>query len=198
MNRLADTFLIAAFLLLATPAMAEEEHFEAVFGQVQSASPEDLEIKAPFIGSFRGSSDVFDDGKTEFYFVLRYDWWDKDRSFVKYTVSMVIPSQDRSLLRSEGIYGFDRSQQRLYVFGIFSGGMTGRGFIGQFDKSAGTHEIWASSVGPDGVVTWVKDSFEVIDEDHWRNRTLMRRGEETEWRQAHEDTYTRMETAEDA
>jgi len=185
--------LILSHLLTSCPVIAfAGDLFQEVYGPVQSATPGDLTIKAPFIGSFRGSTQLFDDGETEYYFVLNYDWWDADKNFVKFTVSMVIPSQDRTLVRSEGFYGFDRFSGRLYVFGVFSGGMTGQGFIGQFDHDAGTHEIWARSVDPEGVVTWVRDCFEVIDADHWRNRTLIRRGEETEFQEVHQDIYTRL------
>ncbi|MDX1556691.1 MAG: hypothetical protein R3212_11740, partial [Xanthomonadales bacterium] len=170
-----------------------DDGFNDVFGVVQPATPQDLEIKGPFIGQFRGSTRVFDDGETEYHFVLHYDWWDQEKSVVKYTVNMVIPSQDRSLLRSEGFYGFDRFTGQLMVFGVFSGGMIGQGYIGQFDHQAGTHEIWARSMDAEGVVTWVRDGFEVIDENRWRNRTMMRRGEETGWQEVHQDTYTRID-----
>ena len=192
MSRKLLVLIFSHLLMVCPPVVNAGDAFEEVFGPVQTATQDDLEIKAPFIGSFRGSTRQFDDGETEYHFVLNYDWWDAEKNFVKFTVSMVIPSQDRTLLRSEGFYGFDRFSERLYVFGVFSGGMTGEGFIGQFDEQAGTHEIWARSVDQEGVVTWVRDRFEIIDADHWRNQTLMRRGDEPEFQEVHQDTYTRL------
>lgn len=186
--------LFVLTLAFALPVLAGDQ-FQDVFGPVQSAAPEDLSIKAPFIGTFRGSTNVFDDGETEYYFTLNYRWWDQEHSVVKYTVTMVIPSQGRELVRSEGFYGFDRFTNQLMVFGVFSGGMIGQGYIGSFDHASGRHEIWARSKDAEGTVTWVKDGFEVIDGDTWKNRTLMRRGDEADWQPVHEDTYTRVSEA---
>jgi hypothetical protein len=199
MYKAPHTVLIAAFLF-ATGSLSvfASDPYEDAFGSIQSATPEDLRIKAPFIGTFRGSTNVFDDSETEYHFELTYEWWGGEQNIVKYTVAMVIPSQDRRRVQSEGFYGFDPFSDRMYVFGVFSGGMSGRGFIGQFDHDAGTHEIWARSMDAEGVVTWVRDGFEVIDKDQWRNRTLMRRGEETEWQEVHGDTYTRVAESRDA
>lgn len=187
--------LLAVCLSGACPAAgAAGDAYEETFGPVRSAGAQDMGIMAPYIGTFRGSTKVFDDGETEYYFAVRYEWWSPEQTIVKFTVSMVIPSQERSLVRSEGYYGFDPFEGRLLVFGVFTGGMMGRGFVGSFDHNAGTHEVWARSMDAEGVVTWVRDGFELIDEDHWRNRTLMRRGDQTHWQQVHEDTYSRLDT----
>lgn len=185
--------MLAAFLAGAcSPKLHAEDPWEAQFGKIQSATVDDLQIMAPYIGAFRGGTGTFDDGKTEYYFIVKYDWWGGGRQFVKFTVSMVIPSQQRTLVTSEGFYGLDPLTRRLYVFGVFAGNATGRGFVGVFDRDARSHEAWARSVNSDGAVTWVRDIFEMIDEDRFHNRTLVRADDETEWRQVHEDTYVRM------
>lgn len=182
-----------AVTLLAFPAVLRAgDVYEETFGPIQPANIEDMNIMKPYIGTFRGSTQVFDDGETEYYFSVDYRWWGDGEQLVKYTVSMVIPSQDRTLVRSEGYYGFDPFTNRIYVFGVFSGGMTGRGFMGEFDAEAGTREVWARSMDAQGVVNWVKDGFEMVDPDRWRNRTMLLRGDDAEWMQVHEDVYTRV------
>lgn len=193
MLRTTVTCTMLAVTLLAFPAVLPAgDVYEKTFGSVQPATVDDMNIMKPYIGTFRGSTQVFDDGETEYHFALNYEWWGGGEQLVKYTVSMVIPSQDRTLVRSEGYYGFDPFTKRIYVFGVFAGGMTGRGFMGKFDAEAGTREVWARSMDAEGVVNWVKDGFEVIDGDSWRNRTMLRRGDDVEWQQVHEDVYTRV------
>ena len=76
---------------------------------------------------------LFDDGKTEHFFTVSYQWFDQKKSIVKYAVATVIPSQNRTIVNSEGFYGFDPFNDRLYVLGAFRNGMSGFGSVGVFD-----------------------------------------------------------------
>lgn len=186
--------LVALFAQIAAAAPASQsrptpagESFEP-----QRATPEDMKIMAPYIGTFRSPTQLFDDGKTEHYFTVSYEWFDRARTIVKFTVSMVIPSQDRTLVNSEGFYGFDPFEDRLYVFGAFTRGMTGWGAMCRFDHDTGARAVCARSKTPDGNVVSVRDTFEPVNADSWRNRTWVREGEEGEWKPVHEGIYTRI------
>lgn len=179
---------LLAFILvgLAAPARALKDDAP------QSATAEDMKIFTPYIGEFRSPTQTFDDSDVEYYFTVEYQWFDKDKTIVKYVVAMQVPAQERTLVTSEGFYGFDPFNDRLYVFGAFSRGMSGWGAVGRFDHETGARETWAKSIDPDGVLTQVRDAFEVIDADSWKNVTRLRQGDETEWRVVHEGVYTRV------
>lgn len=44
----------------------------------------------------------------------------------------------------------------------------------------------------DGVVTHVRDEFEMIDDDSFRNRTSICQSNKQEWRVVSENTYSRI------
>lgn len=182
--------MILAGIALAAllPSLARASGLE----EPQAAIAEDMKIFEPYIGAFRSSTHLFDDGKTEHHFIVSYEWFDQKKSIVKYVVSTVIPSQDRTILNSEGFYGFDPFDNRLYVLGAFRNGMTGFGSVGVFDHESGARETWAKSKGADGGVTYVRDGFQLIDADRWRNTTRIKIGDAGEWKVVSEDVYTRI------
>lgn len=179
------TSCMAALLMVNAANAANEEP--------QSAAPADMKIFEPYIGIFRSESKKFDDSDVEYHFTVSYEWFDQARSIVKYTVAMEIPVQQRTIVNSEGFYGYDPFNENLYVFGAFTRGMTGWGTVGKFDHESGARETWAKSMNPEGVVTLVKDTFQLIDADHWSNKTFLRSGDAAEWRLVVEDVYTRVE-----
>lgn len=158
----------------------------------QRAAADDMRIMAPYIGEFRSATHTFDDGKTEHYFVVKYEWFDRARTIVRFTISMVIPSQGRTLVNSEGFYGFDPFLERLYVFGAFTHGTSGWGSICEFNHDTGARTVCAKSKSADGVATHVRDAFEVVDDNTWKNKTRVREGERGEWQLVYEGTYTRV------
>jgi hypothetical protein len=160
----------------------------------QHATADDLRLFDRYIGSFRSQVNKFDDGTTEYFNKIVYTWFDHDKTIVKFTVATVIPSLDRVIVTAEGFYGYDPFDKRLYVFGAFTNGTTGWGSIGEFDRDTGVRVVWAQSVNADGVVTHVRDAFEPIDTDSWRNRTSIRLGDETDWNLVYEETFTRDES----
>jgi len=158
----------------------------------QPASPADMKIFEPYIGTFRSENKRFDDSEIEYHFTVSYHWFDQAKTIVKYVVAMEIPVQNRTIINSEGFYGYDPFNENLYVFGAFKRGMTGWGTVGKFDHETGARETWARSMDPDGVVTHVRDTFQRIDADHWANRTFIRSGDDTEWNLVVEDDYSRV------
>jgi len=158
----------------------------------QPATPVDMKIFEPYIGTFKSESKRFDDSDIEYHFTVSYQWYDKAKTIVKYTVAMEIPVQERTTINSEGFYGYDAFNKNLYVFGAFTRGMTGWGTVGKFDHESGNRETWARSMGPDNVVIHVRDTFQHIDTDHWSNRTFLRSGDDSEWELVAEDRYSRV------
>jgi hypothetical protein len=179
----AVVFVIALFPAIAAIAEAER----------QAASARDIRIMEPYIGEFRSPPQLFDDGKTEHHFLVKYQWFDSAETIVKVTISMVIPLQNRVIATAEGFYGFDSIDNRLFVFGAFTDGSRGFGSICEFRHATGARTVCVRSMNPDGSVTHVRDAFEVIDCNTWKNTTRIRTGEEGEWTLVHEGTYTRSE-----
>lgn len=173
------TAIVIASILLPPAAGAEP------------ASAGDIRIMERYIGEFRSPTYLFDDGKTEHHFSVRYEWFDRPRTLVKFTILMSIPSQDRVITNAEGFYGYDSVRKELYVYGAFSYGASGWGTICEFDLETGARTVCARTMEPDGSLTYVRDSFEVVDDDTWRNTTRIRKGETGEWVKAHEGIYSR-------
>ncbi len=171
----------------AAPVGAQEE------GEPQRAVAEDVRLFDRYVGRFRSPTRLFDDGETEHYFVVDYHWYDPGKTLLKYEIEMVIPSQDRSLSTSEGFYGYDPVAQRLFVFGAFRQGAMGWGTMARFDHETGRREVWVESRTPDGEVSEIRDEFEMLDDDRWRNVTRQRLGGDGEWTVISEGIYTRLE-----
>lgn len=187
--------LLCVLITFASAAVAGgADSFEAFDGSPQAASVEDMRIMVPYVGTFRSVDHTFDDSEIAYHFEVDYEWFDASQTIVKWTVTMVIPEQERRIVNGQGFYGFDAFEQRLYVFGAFSRGVSGWGALGSFDHDSGAREVWARSRDAEGVDTFVRDRFEVLDENRWRNETWLRIGSEAEWRKVYEGVYTRVET----
>ncbi|MGH8198330.1 MAG: hypothetical protein ACRETI_09165 [Steroidobacteraceae bacterium] len=177
----------ALALLLGVAGMSMAESPDS-----QTATAGDMRILEPYIGEFRSPTQKFDDGNTEYHHVVKYEWFDRPQTIAKVTISMVIPSQDRVISSAEGFYGFDSIQDQLYVFGAFNDGTSGLGTICVFNHETGSRTVCVRSMNPDGSVTHVRDSFEVVDENTWKNTTRLRQGENGEWKLVYEGIYTRI------
>jgi hypothetical protein len=46
---------------------------------------------------------------------------------------------------------------------------------------------------PDGSLTHVRDSFEIVDADTWKNTTRIRKDGSGDWELAYEGTYRRVD-----
>lgn len=183
-------------LLMLVPALAlaGPDGFQAFDGEPQSATPSDMQIMHPYIGTFRSKDYTFDDSETDYHFEIAYEWFDSEQTIVQWTVTMVIPEQQRRLVNGQGYYGYDAFDGQIYVFGAFTRGVTGWGAMGRFDADSGAREIWARSRDAEGLDTFVRDRFELLDDKRWRNETWLRTGDETEWKKVHEGVYTRIDT----
>lgn len=187
--------LMTLLLMLVPPlATAGPDGFTAFGGEPQAATPADMQIMQSYIGTFRSKDYTFDDSEVNYHFEVAYEWFDSAQTIVKWTVTMVIPEQQRRLVNGEGFYGYDAFEQQIYVFGAFTRGVSGWGAMAQFDGDSGAREIWARSRDAEGVDTFVRDHFELLDQDRWRNETWLRTGTETEWKKVHEGVYTRVDT----
>lgn len=160
----------------------------------QQATVDDVRLFDRYIGKFRSQWSKFDDGTTEYFNTVAYEWFDHEKTIVKFTVATVIPSMDRVIVTAEGFYGYDPFNKRLYVFGAFTNGTTGWGSIGEFNRDTGTRAVWAQSMDANGIVTYVRDEFQPIDADSWKNKTSIRQGDEGDWDVVYEETFTREQS----
>lgn len=159
----------------------------------QRASADDVRVLDPYIGRFR--SKTFRDqesGKT-LHYVVEYEWFDANRSIAKFTVSTVVDGTGKETINGQGFYGYDPFEERLYVFGAFTSGMSGFGSVGELDRRTHRRVTWARSRNPAGVTVYVRDAFEVVDQDTWKDVTSIREGETGEWKVVYTDTFTRIE-----
>ena len=185
LGRIFAVVLVVAGALVPSAIRAAEE-------TPQRATREDMKLFEHKIGTFRSPTYLFDDGKTEHYFTIGYEWFDRDKTIVKVDVRTVIPSQSRTIVNSEAFYWHDPVKQQILVFGAFARGMVGSGAVGTFDHDAGTHTVWATSIDVKGTAMHVRDMFQAIDKNSWKNKTWVRMGDETEWKVVHEAVYTRV------
>lgn len=176
---------LSLLLVGPVPSIAESQ-------DTQPATAADMRIMESYIGEFRSPTHKFDDGNTEYHHIVKYEWFDRPKTIVKVTISMAIPSQDRVIRSAEAFYGFDSIQDQLFVFGAFNDGTSGSGTICKFNHETGSRTICARSMNPDGSITHVQDSFEVVDKNTWRNSTQVKEGDDGEWKLAYEGTYTRV------
>ena len=159
-------------------------------GAPQTAEPEDIRVFEPYIGRFRSPTRQ-DPNRGAIYFAVHYRWFDTRRSIVHFRVTTVREDDGSETVNAEGFYGHDPFQGHLYAFGAFTWGATGFGAVGSFDPSTRARTTWARSISG-GEVTWVRDEFEIVDQDTWTDVTWTRTGEDGEWQKVYEDTFTRV------
>lgn len=175
----------------ADPPPAPEQSAGSGGESPQHATADDMHVFDPYIGRFR--SKTFEDeesGKT-FHHVVEYRWFDALRSVVEFTVSTVV-GEDAERVNSRGFYGYDPFHEQLYVIAALTQGGSGFGTVGEFDRATRRRVTWARSRTPDGRTMHVRDAFEVVDENSWKDVTSVREGEEGEWRVVYRDTFTRI------
>ena len=184
-----------AAILIFGAALAVAQHSHSAFAQSidgppQSAAVEDMAVFEPYIGRFRSEDKTSDEGPS-FFYEIDYRWYDRGHTIVSYALILVVPSQDRRVGIGDGYYYVDRINGRIGVFGVFPDGRPGLGALGEFDRVTGARTVWVTGVGPNGVRTQVRDHFEIIDGNTWRNATHIRQGDD-DWRQIGSDIYTRL------
>jgi hypothetical protein len=201
--RVAALVLAVAWAGPAEPAAVTQEAQEApkpVVGEPrvepagmspQRATADDMHVFDPYIGRFRSKTFHDDASGKAFHYVVEYRWFGAQQSIVEFTVSTAV--EGKQTLNARGFYGYDPFNQRLYATAAFSSGVSGFGSVGEFDRKTRRRVTWARSRGPDGPTTYVRDAFEVVDENAWKDVTSVREGEQGEWRVVYEDTFTRIQ-----
>ena len=181
--------MIAAILLVgAAPATAQSPADESV---PKAATVDDMAVLEPYVGRFRSEDKTYDNSDVTYFFVIDYQWYDKKKTILRYKLERHSPALDRIDGIGEGYYYFDSSNGRIGVFGVFPDGRMGQGSMGEFDRQTSSRAVWVSGTSPDGKPVQVRDAFEIIDKDHWRNVTQVRL-DGGDWQVIGRDTYTRM------
>ena len=160
--------------------------------QFQKADADDIHIFDPYIGKFRSNTSHNDQIDKDIHFIVEYSWFDQQKTIVKFRLTFVIEEDNKELPNAEGFYWVDPFENRIRHMAAYNFGMSASGGILEFDRDANTRSTRVRSKGPDGVVTNVRDMFEIIDENSWKNTTFIKR-DEGEWEQAFSDIYTRIE-----
>ena len=163
-----------------------------VFDLAKPATADDIGLFGSYVGEFHSDRLTFDDGETEYFFSLRYEWFDPAKTTLKYSVTMVIPEQDREILNSEGYYGFDPFEKRIFVVSAFKRMGVSLAVLEHSDPDAGERRMLGRIQRPGGNVTLVSDQFEWIDDDSFQNRAFTCTTESGEWTQVYEGIYTRQ------
>ncbi|MDX1460310.1 MAG: hypothetical protein R3348_04580 [Xanthomonadales bacterium] len=186
------TWVIALCCLLSCPPRAHAEHpvsFENV--NWQDGAVADMAMFEPYIGTFRGQT-YEADGGVEYFFSVTYEWYDRPKSVVKYTLRTHITGRDEVRPLGEGFYLWDAFNERIAVVGVFLDGRKGTGFMSPYDTESGEREVRIRSMGPNGSPVQVRDTFWLIDDDTWGNATFISTDGKP-WQKVSEDTYRRFE-----
>lgn len=160
----------------------------------QPAEADDMHVFDPYIGRFRSKTMRDEQRRTDVHYFVEYQWFDVNRSIVRFRVTTVYADDGSEVLNAEGFYGHDPFSGRLYAFAAFPWGASGFGAVGEFDRTSHRRATWARSMTADGV-TLVRDVFEVVDPDTWSDVTWVRAGADREWRIVYQDTFTRVPAA---
>lgn len=171
----------------ASPAPQEVED-----PQPQSASEEDMQVFAPYIGRFRSEPQRRPSDGAAYHFTVEYSWYDQPQTIVAYKLAMVVPGEEAVTSIGEGFYYFDRVSEHIAVVGVFRDGRSGAGLIGEFDRETHERTVWVTGTAPGQPPVALRDGFELLDEDRWRNVTQVRPPGSNEWRTVSDSVYTRL------
>lgn len=190
-------FRTAAFwlALVAAPASAQEQpgEIELADDQPMSARVADMALFEPYIGRFRSGEFANPANDTRFYFTVDYDWYDRGRTIVSYRLEQIFPESGERRIIGDGYYYFDRVHDRIGVFGVFPDGRSGVGTMGRFNRDDHSRTVWIIGTSPNQPPLQVRDRFEIIDENSWRNITHVRPvGSDADWREVSNGIYTRL------
>ena len=158
----------------------------------QTASIEDMRIFEGFVGTFSSRSYQNDVNGSTYRFLVAFDWFDDSRTIIKYSIKNQNLSDSTTTVVGEGYYAMHPTEDHLFVVGVFNNGQRGIGSVGVIDHSGGYRETWVSGVTPDGNASHIRDTFRLLDEDSWENKTLMKIEPSEDWETVYEGIYTRV------
>lgn len=184
----------AGTALFTCPSPAQWAHSDS---DPKTATIEDMRVLDPYVGRFRSEDKTFDDSDISYFFVIDYDWYDRNRSILRYQLERHAPALDRVDHIGMGFYYFDRAAEKIGVFGVFPDGRQGAGSMGEFDPDTHARAVWVEAFGPNGQPVEVHDAFELIDADNWRNVTHIRQPG-GDWMEINRDSYTRIPESADS
>lgn len=186
--------LLTVTICLATNAFAQDPHpidFDDV--DWQGATVEDMAFLDAYIGDFRSETYTAQGSGKEFFFTVRYEWYNTARTVIKWTIDMHVPADEIVRRNGEGFYAFDPFESRILVTGFFPGRpVTGKGWISEFNTETGERVVRIMAMSPDGRVTQIRDTFRIVDEDTWANATFVS-VDGGPWQALPPGTYTRIE-----
>ena len=190
--RFAALSILAA---LSAGAIAQDSH-PVDFGKVewQSASVEDMAFLDAYIGNFRSETYAMADSGKEYYFTVRYEWYNTAKTVLKWTIDTHFPADGIVRRNGEGFYAFDPFEHRIMVTGFFPARpVTSKGWISDFDTETGDRVVRMMAMSPDGQVSQIRDTFRIIDENSWENATFISLNG-GDWQALPPGIYTRIET----
>ncbi len=181
--------------VLSDDVIARDPHpidFDEV--EWQSASVEDMAFLDAYVGNFRSQTYTAEGSGKEYFFTIRYEWYNTARTVMKWTIDMHVPVDGIVRRNGEGFYAFDPFENRIMVIGFFPGRpVTGKGWISEFDVATGDRAVRIMAMTPDGRVTQIRDTFRIIDEDTWANATYVSM-DGGQWQALPPGTYTRIKS----
>ena len=161
--------------------------------EVRAATAEDIHVLDPYIGRFRSPTTENERLGEPTYHEVTYRWIDEGRTTAAFRVATIGAESGEEHSFVEGYYGYDPFDRRLFAVAAFSWGGAGIASVGEFDLETGYRVIHARAPGADGTVTRIRDVFDVIDADTWRDRTYASAGDGDEWTLVYEDVFSRVD-----
>ncbi len=147
----------------------------------------------PYIGTFRSQSYFAEGSGKEFFFTIKYEWYNPVKTVIKWTIDTHIPADEVVRRNGEGFYAFDPFEDRIMVTGFFPGRpVVGKGWVSDFNVETSERVIRIIAKNPEGQTTQVRDTFWVIDENSWGNATFISI-DGGEWQALPQGVYTRVE-----
>lgn len=180
------------WILVPGPLAGQELPFDPTV-KPRPATPEDILVLAPFIGTFRSPSRSSDRFPEPVYHLATYKWVDEERTSVEFRIETRGAETEEPHSFVTGYYGHESVGQQLFAVAVFSSGGAGLARVGEFDVESGFRVVHATLRGPDNELVHIRDVFEVIDDSSWRDRTYVRVGQNGSWSLVYEEVFTRID-----
>ncbi len=154
----------------------------------QLASPEDMRIFQPYVGTWKGKSFTTTDGRS-LHFLVIYSWYDRSESIIHLRIKQVDEDKNESIQSIEGYYGYDPINKWLYHYGFSVVGGTGFGAVLNFDHATKNRSTTIVGMNPNGKPLQIRDQFTFLDENTFENKSYS--WKEGSWKLVNEGVYKR-------